>query len=183
MFKIATSILLAFFLFGILVIIPVAYAEEVITIVPGSQDKSRARFFDIIFYPIEKGKELSWFNADVIDHRIIITAENGSTNLSDSGVIKPKESFSYKFDNLGTYRYSSPTYPWMQGKIIVTDDISTMTATDLKNNIDVQISWTPSRPAVGQETHFKIIFIDESTDKNQEHIDYVFSIKIQKARP
>jgi len=35
---------------------------------------------------------------------------------------------------------------------------------------------TPAVPRVREITHFKIIFIDKNTDKNQLHIDYVFSI-------
>jgi hypothetical protein len=31
-------------------------------------------------------------------------------------------------------------------------------------------------PRAGEITHFKIIFINKNTDKNQLHIDYVFSI-------
>jgi hypothetical protein len=40
-------------------IIPLGFAEEVITILPSSNDKSRSRFLDITFYPIEKGRELT----------------------------------------------------------------------------------------------------------------------------
>jgi len=43
-------------------------------------------------------------------------------------------------------------------------------------NVAVQLTWDPSIPKVGQITHFKIIFIDLKTNKNQKHIDYVFSI-------
>jgi hypothetical protein len=34
----------------------------------------------------------------------------------------------------------------------------------------------PSAPAIGQEIHFKVIFIDKRTNKNQEHIDYTFTL-------
>jgi hypothetical protein len=39
--------------------IPLAFAEEVITILPGAQDHNRPRFLDITFYPIEIGKKLT----------------------------------------------------------------------------------------------------------------------------
>jgi hypothetical protein len=51
-----------------------------------------------------------------------------------------------------------------------------ITQTDQKNDIDVQLFWTPSSPKIGQETHFKIIFINKETEENQKHIDYKFSI-------
>ena len=64
----------------------------------------------------------------------------------------------------------------MKGKVSVTDNISSLTVTNPKNNVDVQLTWTLTVPRVGETTHFKIIFIDKNTDKNQLHIDYVFSI-------
>jgi hypothetical protein len=59
----AVLLLLLLLLLSILIfqtfipIISSAFAQEVITILPGSTDKNRPRFLDIIFYPIEKGKE------------------------------------------------------------------------------------------------------------------------------
>jgi hypothetical protein len=106
----------------LLLVIPLAFAEEVITILPGAQDHNRPRFLDITFYPIEKGKELTWFNDDDVSHRIIInstTEKSNSTELvADSGVIKPEDSYTYIFEEEGTYRFSSPTHPWINGNII-----------------------------------------------------------------
>jgi hypothetical protein len=68
----------------------------------------------------------------------------------------------------------------MQRNVSVTDDISSVTLANLKNNVEVQLTWTPAIPKVGVITHFKIIFIDKKTDKNQKHIDYVFSIDTPK---
>ena len=74
-------------------VIPLAFAEEVITILPGAQDHNRSRFLDITFYPIESGMELTWFNDDKVSHRIIIdetTDKSNNTELvADSGIIKP----------------------------------------------------------------------------------------------
>jgi hypothetical protein len=61
--------------------------------------------------------------------------------------------------------------------VFVDDDITTATQTDPENKIDVQLSWTPSSPKIGQQTHFKIIFINKETEENQKHIDYRFSIQ------
>jgi hypothetical protein len=44
-----------------LIAIPMVSAEEVITILPGAQDHNRPKYLDIAFYPIEKGKEITWF--------------------------------------------------------------------------------------------------------------------------
>src|SRR5688500_1525244 len=95
--------------------------EEIITIVPGSSDPTRYRFFDITEYPISTGKEIQWYNADNIIHNIIVTSANGEIIVAQSGNIKPKEFFSYKFDKEGEYIFQSSNYEWMKGKIIVTD--------------------------------------------------------------
>jgi plastocyanin len=112
--------------------IVLAYAEEqqqgqdVITIIPGAGDKNNPLFFDITYYPIQIGKEVRWYNADDVNHKIIVSSGNETNTVgienkkvSESGNIKPKTSFSYKFDKEGTYRFSSPIYPWMHGNVIV----------------------------------------------------------------
>ena len=154
-----------------------AYAEEIITIVPGSSDSSRYRFFDITEYPISIGEEIKWYNADNILHNIqIISNDTNKTIVAESENIEPKEYFNYEFKEEGEYLFQSIKYPWMKGKIIVTDDIKTIKER-LKNNIDLYISWTPSVIKSGENTLFKIIFIDKKSSKNQEHIDYSFTIK------
>jgi hypothetical protein len=40
----------------------------------------------------------------------------------------------------------------------------------------------PSKPKVGQITHFVMTFINTQTHKNQEHIDYAFALMIQMAK-
>jgi hypothetical protein len=61
----ALSIILAVGIF-FSIVIPLAFAEEIITILPGAQDHNRPRFVDITFYPIERATELTWFNDDDI---------------------------------------------------------------------------------------------------------------------
>lgn len=176
------SLNIIFFSFSILFLLfsfyqQSAYAEEIITIVPGSSDFSRYRFFDITEYPISTGEEIKWYNADNILHNIqIISNDTNKTIVAESENIEPKEYFNYEFKEEGEYLFQSIKYPWMKGKIIVTDDIKTIKER-LKNNIDLSISWTPSVIKSGEKTLFKIIFIDKKSSKNQEHIDYSFTIK------
>ena len=57
-----------------------------------------------------------------------------------------------------------------------------MTITNnLNNSVAIQLTWSPSKPkavVVGgeEQTHFIIKFINEKSDKIQEHIDYRFII-------
>ena len=80
--------------------IPSAFAEEVITILPGAQDHNRPRFLDITFYPIETGKKLIWFNDDDdISHRLNVNATSEESNatilVADFGIIGPENSYLY----------------------------------------------------------------------------------------
>ena len=156
--------------------IPAAFSEEVITIIPCSSNHNNAKFFDMPSYFTQKGRQIRWYNADDINHRIVITKSFGKGILSDSDIIKPNGSFQYRFNSVGIYNFSSPIYPWMKGNVSVKDDISSVTMTNPTVNVAVQLTWDPAIPKVGQITHFKIIFIDLKTNKNQKHIDYVFSI-------
>ena len=150
--------------------------QEIITIVPGSSDPNRYRFFDITEYITSTGEEIQWYNADNIIHNIIVTSTKGDIIVAQSADIKPKESFSYKFDEEGEYIFKSSKYNWMKGKVIVTDDIKTIKK-NMENDIDLYISWTPSSSTkLGEKTIFKIIFVDKKSDRNQEHIDYSFTI-------
>jgi hypothetical protein len=144
--------------------IPTAFSEEVITIITCSRNHNNAKFFDMPSYFIQKGQQIRLYNA------------GGKEIFSNSGIIKPSGSFQYRFDNDGYYNFSSPIYPWMQGNVSVKNDISSVTMTNPKSNVAIQLTWTPSVPKVGQITHFKIIFIDKKTNTNQKHIDYIFSI-------
>ena len=130
-------------------------------------------------YFIQKGQQIRWYNAD-INHRIVIITSVGKGISSNSGIIKPNGSFQYRFDNDGIYNFSSPIYPWMQGNAFVYNDISSVMMTNPKIDVALQLTWAPSVPKVGQITHFKIIFINIKTNKNQKHIDYVFSIDTPK---
>jgi len=171
------SFLILFFLFSCFS--HFVHAEEIVTIVPGASDSSRYRFFDITEYPLITGEEIKWFNADNILHNIKIMSKDGKTIVAESENIKPKEYFNYEFKQEGQYLFQSSKYPWMKGKIIVTNDIKTIKKS-LGNDIDLNISWTPSITKSGEKTLFKIIFIDKKSNKNQEHIDYSFTIKDSK---
>ena len=154
--------------------------EETITIVPGSSDSSRYRFFDITDYPLKTGEELKWYNADNIAHNIIVTSKDGNIIVAQSGNIKPKGSFSFKFDKPGEYYFKSANYNWMKGKVIVTDNIRTVKK-NMNDDIATYISWIPpssaSATTTNDKTIFKIIFLDKKSEINQEHIDYSFTIR------
>ena len=94
-----------------------AHAEEIITIVPGSSDSSRYRFFDITEYPISTGEEIKWYNADNILHKIqIMSNDTNKTIVAESENIEPKEYFNYEFKEEGEYLISINKIPMDERK-------------------------------------------------------------------
>ena len=99
------SFLIMFFLFSFSSYFANAQ-EEIITIVPGSSDPTRYRFFDITEYPVSTGQEIQWYNADNIIHNIIVISTKGDIIVAQSEDIKPKEYFNYEFKE-GEYLFSA----------------------------------------------------------------------------
>jgi plastocyanin len=77
---------------------------------------------------VETGQSVIWINNDFDIHTV--TEGNFfpgiSTTIStagfDSGLIYPGGSFTYLFDEVGTYSYQCILHPWMIGQVIVADE-------------------------------------------------------------
>ncbi len=73
---------------------------------------------DFMFMPstltVNAGTEVSWTNKDDEPHTVV-----SDTGLFRSGALDTGESFSFKFDKPGTYRFICSIHPRMVGTIIV----------------------------------------------------------------
>jgi hypothetical protein len=49
-----------------------------------------------------------------------------------------------------------------------------------EQNLEVQLSRSPAYPGVGDETFFKVVFIDKETGRNHSHIDYTLNFNNSK---
>jgi plastocyanin len=80
---------------------------------------------DFAFNPsevsVEKGTTVIWTNMDAIPHSV-------TGDFFSSGTLNSDESFTYTFDEDGTYEYHCSFHPQMKGKIIVGSGISAETA-------------------------------------------------------
>ena len=80
---------------------------------------------DIVDFTLENltivtGTTVAWTNQDGADHTTTTQTEGGTSPLWDSGLLATGESFSFTFDNEGTYAYFCAIHPYMQGTIAVT---------------------------------------------------------------
>lgn len=63
---------------------------------------------------IKKGESVTWINRDGIRHSA--TSDDGKF---DSGLLAKDKSFTFVFDEAGTYSYHCTPHPYMKGKIVV----------------------------------------------------------------
>lgn len=120
-------ILFAFILtFGILVIVPSAFADTVqVTIFPGSGTSQYCVATGTCFSPnivnISAGDTVTWTNNDNIGHTVTSGLPYGSQTgtVFASGMIAPGKTYSFSFQDPGTYKYFDKDVKWMVGEVIV----------------------------------------------------------------
>jgi hypothetical protein len=96
---------------------------------------------------------------------IVISTSDAKALSSDSGFIKSNGSLPFKFNNIGIDYFSSPLYHRMRGNVSVTDNISSVTVTNPKNNVEVQLIWTPAVPRVGETPILKVSLLTKTQTK------------------
>jgi plastocyanin len=71
---------------------------------------------------VPRGTTVTWTNQDAVDHQIINDAQGSAAqgSLFTSGALAKGASYSFKFDNPGSYPYHCSIHPSMTGTVIVT---------------------------------------------------------------
>lgn len=110
---------------GIFLIVPSAFADLVqVTIIPGSGSSDYCSGTSTCFTPsilnISTGDTVMWTNNDNVGHSITSGLPYGAqTGVFDSGMIAPGKTYSFTFQNPGTYKYFDKDSKWMVGEVIV----------------------------------------------------------------
>ena len=69
---------------------------------------------------ILKGDTITWRNQDSIVHMVTSGSGNhGPDGLFSSSFIQPQQTFSHKFEKIGSFVYYDPLHPYTEGVIIV----------------------------------------------------------------
>ena len=68
---------------------------------------------------IKQGNSVTWVNEDVAFHSVTSGYYDEPSEIFDSGYLDPEESFTFIFENIGTYDYFCTLHPWMKGQVIV----------------------------------------------------------------
>jgi plastocyanin len=81
---------------------------------PSAQIQIKDFMFRPMSLTVEAGATVTWANMDEEPHTVI-----SDTGLFRSGAVDTKETFSFKFDKPGTYRFTCSIHPKMVGTITV----------------------------------------------------------------
>jgi len=84
-------------------------ASPIVKIIPVGQYSSRN-----ITLVLGVNNTVTWINEDVVSHSV-----TSDTGLFDSGVLGPKQEWSFTFSSPGSYAYHCSLHPWMKGLITV----------------------------------------------------------------
>lgn len=68
---------------------------------------------------IKQGNSVTWVNEDVAFHSVTSGYYDEPSEIFDSDYLNPEESFTFVFENIGTYDYFCTLHPWMKGQVIV----------------------------------------------------------------
>lgn len=155
-------------------------------------------WYDPPVIPVQVGDTITWLNDDREGHTV--TSGKGSgrfgwmsgqhvgepDGLFESGRFLPDESWSYTFDEEGSFSYFCTIHPWMEGIIIVEPLIPNYPHDAFGNKIvqfpvieytadrliEVDLTWEPNVI----KTHEKVVFIyqtyDPATNSNLDKMSY-----------
>ena len=71
---------------------------------------------------VKKGDIVTWINNDSASHTITSgTVSEGPDGHFDSSLFQSGNSFSHKFEHVGSYHYHCMIHPWKEGTIVVVD--------------------------------------------------------------
>lgn len=84
---------------------------------PGCEEADKCYIPSVI--AIDFGNQVTWVNEDSAFHSVTSGFYGEPSELFDSGYLDPFESFTFDFDEKGTYDYFCTLHPWMKGQVIV----------------------------------------------------------------
>jgi plastocyanin len=192
-------------LFSILIILAstsVAYAEEYVVDIPfGAYNPELNTPAEVWYDPpqmfVTVGDTITWYNGDREGHTVTSGESSGRfgwmdnkdfgkpNGIFDSDRFNPGESWSYKFQESGTFSYFCTIHPWMEGIVIVEKEIPDYPhdATGKKlefpllqytpdRNIEVNLAWDPPVIKTHEKIQFVYQFYDPLTNSNLAKMKY-----------
>ncbi len=188
-------------------------AEHLVTIPRGAGNptpdltlQNVGKWYEPKALAISQGDTVIWKNDDTEPHSVtsgigggLISAQTGSRGkpdgIFDSGLFQPGKSWSYKFNNAGTFAYFCTIHPWMEGVVIVQPVANTIKVpiypVDGQGNkqqewpvhtfskdgkYDIDLSWSPKVIHTGDAATFFADFFDARTNARLQIVPYDFIV-------
>ena len=183
-----------------------AYAVDYVVDIPyGAYNPELNTPAEVWFDPsqifVTVGDTITWYNDDREGHTVTSGESSGRfgwmdnkdlgkpDGIFDSERFMPGESWSYKFEESGTFSYFCTIHPWMEGIVIVEKEIPDYPhdATGKKlefpflqytpdRNIEVNLTWNPPVIQTHEKIQFVYQFYNPQTNSNLAKMKYNFII-------
>ncbi len=194
-----------FLILAVSLSIPFVYAEEYFVDIPfGAYNPEFNTPAEVWYDPpvmsITTGDTIIWYNDDKEGHTVTSGEGSGrygwmsdnfgtADGIFDSDRFMPGESWSYSFDESGTFSYYCTIHPWMEGAVVVEKEIPDFPhdATGKKltfpllqytpdSDIEVNLTWDPPIIKTHEKIQFVYQFYDPQTNSNLAKMKYNFII-------
>ena len=98
-----------------------AFAQEAVSIAPGSSNPSASEFYVPPEITVSSGTTITWTNDDYTIHTVTEGTPGGAgaTPAFDSSIIAPGATWENTFDTAGDFDYYCTLHPFMTGKVTV----------------------------------------------------------------
>ena len=192
-----------FLMISILLLPSLVYAEEYSVSIPfGAYNPELNTPAEVWYDPpqmfVTVGDTITWYNDDKEGHTVTSGEGSGrygwmSDNFGtpdgyfDSDRFMPGDSWSYKFEESGAFSYFCTIHPWMEGVVIVEEQIPDYPhdATGKKlefpllqytpdRNLEVNLTWDPPVIKTHEKIQFVYQFYDPQTNSNLAKMKYDF---------
>jgi plastocyanin len=198
-------------IFSILVLmffssISIAYSEEYIIDIPfGAYNPELNTPAEVWYSPpqisVIVGDKITWYNDDREYHTVTSGDSPGRfgwmdnkefgkpDGIFDSGNFSPGESWTYEFKESGIFSYFCIIHPWMEGVVIVENEIPDyphdatgeiiefpLLQYTPDHDIEVNLSWDPPVIKTHEKIQFVYQFYDPKTNSNLAKMKHYFTI-------
>ncbi len=199
------TFLILFLILIILTLTSVAYAEEYVVNIPfGAYNPKLNTPTEVWYDPpqifVRVGDTITWYNVDMEGHTV--TSGDGAgrfgwmsqkqggfgkpDGIFDSGRFLPNDSWTYTFQNVGTFSYFCTFHPWMKGIVIVEQIIPDYPHDAAGNKIEMfpiiqytpdkliefDITWEPNVIKTFEKIKFIYQTYDTLTNSNLDKMKY-----------
>jgi len=128
--------------------------------VPGCELTDECWFPSVL--TVDVGETVTWYNADIAAHTVTSVTDGGLDGVFDSSLLMAGESFSHRFDKLGTFDYFCMVHPWMVGTVIVGQVSSPTNDTTPPKILQPTDITVDSESGNGIRVSYDVLVIDET---------------------